>query len=183
MVHEILDVDKLSFGTYYQKGEGLIFYKGSPPYQRGHGIISKRIHGDGLGSIVRRVWRVLLPILKSGGKAVAKEGVATAARVLTDISMDKKTPKDAIIEESAEGMKNLLEKAKGGVEGLKSMVSKAEDRLVQSGSGMRKSTPRRRKTSVIRKKASKAIGEIILSPSPSEVILKKRRRRDTFGFY
>jgi hypothetical protein len=125
---------------------------------------------------------VLLPILKSGGKAVAKEGAATAARVLTDISAKKQAPKEAIIEESAEGMKNLLEKAKGGVEGLKNMMSQAEDRLAQSGAGMRKSFTRKRKPRVIRKNP-KLSGDFILPSSSSKLILKKRRRSDTFGFY
>lgn len=165
MVHVVLDINKLSLDDYYQKGASLVIYKGSPPYQRGYGVISRRIKGDGVGNILRKVWSVLLPILKP----VAREGLATAGRVATDMAQGQPA-KEAVITESFDGMKNLLDQAKDRVN--ESLIAKAKTDSAQKGNGMRK-----RKRRVIRKKHD-FIGSFV---HPEALI--KRRRHDAFGFY
>lgn len=61
---------------YYedQAGKGINVYRGAP-YQKGHGI----------GSFLGGLFRSVLPLLKSGAKAVGREALRTGAHVLGDI--------------------------------------------------------------------------------------------------
>jgi len=171
MVHVILDVNKISFHDYYQQGEGVDVYKGKPPYQRGYGVITRRQRGDGLGRVIRRVWNILLPLLKTAGKAVGQEGIATAGRMFSNIA-EGQPAKETVVNESYTGMKNLLDRAKESVN--ETLGAKAKENLVQSGSGMRK---RKRKRRVIRKNNS-LIGGFVHPEA-----LFKKGRRDAFGLY
>jgi hypothetical protein len=135
MVHIIYDPSTDSFGAYFerQRGAGMAYYVGMP-FQRGHGF---RQRGAGLGAILQSLWRFVLPLARNAGTLLApfaeqigREGLATGARVLQNVS-DGANLKDTLKAESREGVNNFF-------------------RRYQTGSGRRKG-PRKTKR-VIHKK-------------------------------
>jgi hypothetical protein len=162
-MHIIFDpsVGGFNFGEYSQSGEGIGYYKGLPPYQRGYGRyvgMPPYQRGAGLGDIFRKFWRVLQPIAKSlgpvvssAGKAIGQEGLATTARVLSDVVQGTEL-KDAIEREGRQGARNLL--------------SRAQRKLTtdgQSGRGRHRSYKRKAKfkKKVILKPDNKFVGRIV----------------------
>uniref|UniRef100_A0A1Y1LXK6 Uncharacterized protein n=1 Tax=Photinus pyralis TaxID=7054 RepID=A0A1Y1LXK6_PHOPY len=97
------------YQQYYvnQAGSGIgTIYRGSP-YQRGHGI----------GSWLGGVFRSILPLFKSGMRAVGKEALRTGANVLGDI-IEEKPIKAAFQERVQEAGRNLKRKADDKIDTL-----------------------------------------------------------------
>lgn len=59
-----------------QSGKGLNVFRGVR-HMRGNGLF---------GSLLRGLGRAFVPLLKSGGKAILKEGLNTGARVMSDVA-------------------------------------------------------------------------------------------------
>ena len=97
--------------NYYMRGYGMQVYSGVP-YQRGTGI----------GSFLKGIFRLAWPVLKQAGKAVAKEGVRTAASIAQDYA-------------SGEDLKTSAEKHSKQAVGR--LLEKGSKKL-QSGSGVGK---------------------------------------------
>lgn len=70
------------------------------PYQR----------GNGLGSILRSFMRYLIPFGKQIGSTLARQGVESGNRVLSNV-IDGKDLKESLVDEGKTGLKNLLQKA------------------------------------------------------------------------
>ena len=152
MPHVNFDVNTVKWSDFFQEGDGRVdVYFEGVPYQRGW---SK---DKGVGSVFRRLYRVILPVLKAAGpvlKAAApvlkKEGLETTARILNNVAEGVPT-KEAIVSEVKEGAKNIAKK------------------VVQSGG--RRKRKRSRKPKELR-------GRLV----PKNTA-RKKRRVDTFGFY
>lgn len=90
------------YQSYYhqQAGGGVgAIYRGAP-YQKGHGI----------GSFLGGLFRSVLPLLKSGARAVGKETLKTGVNILEDIANDQSL-KEAFRNRVNEASKNLTRKA------------------------------------------------------------------------
>ena len=177
MVHIPFDSRSVSYDDYIFKidqiggGDGAAaegsyptytYYRGNL-YQRGYG----RQTGAGMGDILRHLWRMLLPVVKKAGKAVAKETVDTGGRILEKIDKGENI-KEAVIGEGKKGIDNLL--TRGG-------MSK------QFGTGLKK---RRSKKRIIPKHHT-IIGKSIklLKPPNSHIpsSTRKKHRQDLFGLF
>ena len=79
-----------------QHGAGFI----GSPYQR----------GGGLGSLFRGIFRALLPVAKSAGKAIGKQALSTGAEIASDIVAGKGI-KEAAKRRGKAGTAALLRKA------------------------------------------------------------------------
>ena len=108
---------------YYldQQGRGMSVFKGSP-WQMGHGQM-----GYGLGGLFRSVARAVMPMVKSGAKALGKIALNAGANVLGDVASGKS------LKESVRTR---------GKEAVHVAKNKAVNRLTQTGSG-RKRTPKK----------------------------------------
>ena len=82
-----------------QSGHGLDAFQGLP-YQRGYG----------LGSFFGRLFRSILPIMKSAGKSVGKEALSMGANVLGDVVRGKDLGQ-AAKEHGRKAAANLMDKA------------------------------------------------------------------------
>lgn len=101
MVHVRFDPNSVNWKAFFASQSiqyGGAYYVGVP-YQRGYGI----------GSVFKSLYRFLLPITEQIGKEIGKEGFATSVRFLNDI-IQGQSPKEALVTESKEGLKNLLKK-------------------------------------------------------------------------
>lgn len=170
MVHIPFDTRSVGYDDHHAQigggagddllGEPYNYFKGLAPYQRGYGRYQK---GEGIGAILRGLWRMLRPVLRTAGKAVAKETLSTGGRILE--KMEEGTPiKEAVVGEAKRGIDNLYEK--GGVP-------------KQFGTG-RRGVKKTIKTKRYRSPSS--IHKTIVGRIPPSV-LKKRKRIDTFGLY
>ena len=179
MVHVIFDGSDVKLENYFQVGSGLTYFEGLPPYQRGYGYFAgiPRQRGNGSGDIFRSLWRVLkpyaisagrniVPVVKSAGRAIGEEGLATGARVLTELVQGK---------DVGETLKNE------GQEGVRRLLEKASNKIPQRGSGRRRKT----KMSQVILNPSDLIGRTV-SKNPlikSNNSIKKRKRCDSLGYY
>ena len=114
MVHVLfvpadVSIDDLSV----QFGTG--FFQGTP-YQRG-GRIQR---GAGVGDILRRLWRFVLPLAAKAGKAAApvikelgREGLMAGSRVMSDVANGGDL-KESVINEGRQGLKNVVHKIQSG---------------------------------------------------------------------
>jgi hypothetical protein len=66
--------------------------------------------GAGLGSVLRSLWRFLLPLGRQAGAAIGRQGLETGARVLSGV-LDGKDVKETVVSEGKAGLKSLLDKA------------------------------------------------------------------------
>ncbi|HKO65851.1 MAG TPA: hypothetical protein VJU13_11665 [Candidatus Nitrosocosmicus sp.] len=156
MVHVPFDTNSVSlshFGSPQVGGGDYAYFTGYQPYQRFNQT------GYGLGDILRSIWRVIFPVLKSAGTVASKEALSTGTRILDKMEQGENL-KQAIINEGKKGMDNLLEK--GGVGR-------------QFGTGLRKSIKgkTKRKSSLV--STNSLVGK--------KVKFAKRQRSDAFGFY
>ncbi len=93
-------MDEKFWRTYYlqqaqQTGHGAAF--AGMPYQR----------GGGLGSIFRGLFRAILPVAKSVGRAVGKQALRTGAAVASDMA-DGANFKESIKKHGREGVKSFM---------------------------------------------------------------------------
>ena len=127
-----------------------------------------------MGDIFRSLWRFIrpiatnigkaaIPLAKSAGKAIGEEGLATSARILSDIVQGKDI-KEAVAEEGREGMRKLMEKASSKLQ-------------KQQGSGLIKRKRKRR--------SPLSLGErhFVGRTVPRKALLAKKLRSDSLGFY
>lgn len=70
--------------------------------------------GAGIGSVLRSLWRILLPIGRQAGAAIGRQGLESGNRVLAGV-LDGKDLKETLTTEAKSGLKNLLEKAADSV--------------------------------------------------------------------
>lgn len=88
--------------------------------QAGHGLpvfIGRRhMRGRGLGSLLGGIGRSLIPLLKSGGKALLKEGARTGMQVAQNVLAGQNI-KSAMKQGARQGGKRLLHGAIGHVTG------------------------------------------------------------------
>ena len=87
-----------------QTGAGFI----GTPYQR----------GAGLGSLFRGIFRSLMPIVKSAGKAIGKQALSAGAEIASDVVAGKPI-KAAVKRRSKASVSALLSKAAAEIEGPK----------------------------------------------------------------
>lgn len=71
--------------------------------------------GAGIGSVLRSLWRFLLPVGRAAGAAIGRQGLETGTRVLSGI-LDGKDAKETLVSEGKTGLKNLLDKAANNLE-------------------------------------------------------------------
>jgi hypothetical protein len=164
-MHVRFDPSIIKYDNFFQVGSGpQQYFEGSPVYfQRGHGYYSSyRQSGAGLGDVFRRLWRFLKPVVSSAGRAIGEEGLATTARVLTNV-VEGGDLKEAITSESKEGIRNLLSRAEKKIASTQ-----------QKGQGRK----RRQKKSVMLKPED-FIGKSVLKNS----FKKKKSKVDALGSF
>jgi hypothetical protein len=91
-----------------QAGGGGALMFGSGSYPVFTGMAYQR--GAGLGSVLRSLWRSLLPLGRQAGAAIGRQGLESGARVLSGL-LDGKELKETLASEGKAGLKNLLNKA------------------------------------------------------------------------
>lgn len=159
-------------GDSAQVGGGGEYFQGRM-FQRGRGIgYAGRHSGEGMGDVLRGIWRYLKPMAKSVGKEAAVAG----SRILGNIAQGADL-KETVKEEGTEGVKRVLEKA---------------TRKLQKGSGVARRRGRRSGRSLGgRERGRNPKNQIILKPDPELVgkivpagtAIKKRAKSDTLGLY
>ena len=124
-----------------QQGNGMPVFMGTP-WMRGYGQV-----GFGLGGLFKSLARAVMPMVKSGAKALGKSALTTGANVLKDVA-------------SGKDLKQAI-KTRG-----KEAVSEAKDKAInrlqtfaQTGSGKRTkkrpiSQTKKRRTPAKKRKAS-----------------------------
>ena len=122
------------------------------PYQR----------GGGLGSFFRGIFRALLPIAKSAGKAVGKQALATGAQIASDVVAGKNVKAAAQLR-TRRGASKLLRKAAVRLQRGRGLGRRKKAKAT-------KPIKRRRKRAVKRKKTTKRAA-------------KRRRLTDQLGAY
>jgi hypothetical protein len=168
-MHVVFDPDAIDWRAYVtasQKG-GAAYFEGFP-YQRGGAAYFEGFpyqRGAGLGSVFGSLFRYLLPILRTAGKEIGREGLAVGARVLGDIAQGKNF-RQSVINETSEGLRSLADRT-NPTEAIKTAVNDAQGRLLK-GSGAK--SPRKRKRAVSKPKKRSGVRSV------------KRQRLDYFGY-
>ena len=143
MVHVNFDPDSVNWQSYFTQSGG---YFVGRPYQRGGGI----------GSVFSSLFRFLLPVLKSAGREIGKEGLAVGSRILGDVAQGKNV-RSAVVTETAGGLKNLLDKSRAS-DGLRNLIDEAESRLQKGGGKMKtkkRAAPRKKRATQQKRSAPK----------------------------
>ena len=136
-MHVIFNPDAIDWQAHLSTQWGGAAYFEGFPYQRGAGI----------GSIFGGLFRFLLPMLKTAGKEIGREGLAVGARVLGDLAQGKNL-RHSVINETSEGLRNLVDRT-NPTEKLRSAVEESRERLLRGGGG---GTRRRRSAPPPKKK-------------------------------
>lgn len=132
MVHEIYDVT-LPIGYFsVQSGSGP-FFEGMR-FQRGYG---RSLYGRGVLGVLSKFWKYMKPLAtkyvsplaKQALKALTDEGLDAGSKILTNITKGV-DPKEAVITEGTQALKNLSKRA-GAT-------------LTQAGSGKKRKTAKRK---------------------------------------
>ena len=146
-----------------QQGHGMPVFTGTP-WMRGYGQV-----GFGLGGLFRSLARAVMPMVKSGAKALGKSALNAGANLLMDVSLGKDL-KQAIKTRGKEAVSDARDKA---INRLKTFA--------QTGSGKRAkkrptSRTTKRRTTAKKRKAS-------TSTARSSQSKKRRttRAEDIFG--
>ena len=89
------------YEEYYmnQAGYGLPYYSGTP-YMKGYG----------LGGILSGVLRSVVPMFKSAGKTLLREGLKTGTNILTD-ALDGRNIKESASQRLSQSAKHLTQRA------------------------------------------------------------------------
>ena len=136
----------------FQTGYGLPGFQGIP-YQRGYG----------LGSFFRGLFRMAMPVLKTVGKTVGKQALATGSNFLGDVVQGRNW-KESLEEHGRAGASNLLKQAgealqqKGGrlgkrkASGKTPSIPKKRQKLIKGKRKPKKKPVKRRQS---RKKAGR----------------------------
>lgn len=148
------DPDKIDWRPFFTEPQvGGAYFQGKP-YMRGTGI----------GALFSSLYRFLLPIAKSIGKEVGREGLAVGSRILGDVAKGE-NPKAVISSHSREGVRNL--------------IAKANDKLNQSGSGQTKKVSSKKNPI----KKQKGRGAVVHTFKPVLPKSKKRRASAYSGLF
>lgn len=107
-----------------QSGAGGPYFVGVP-YQRGAGI----------GSLFRRLMRLLLPVITNAGKELTKESISTGVKVLSEIA-DGKNVRDSLVGGTGDALKNIVRRTDPST-GLVNLIDRAQQKL-QKGGGRKK---------------------------------------------
>jgi hypothetical protein len=189
MVHIIFDPSLINGGNNIeiQSGSGTSrhFEGFGPHHQRGYGAFFAgypRQRGAGIGDLFRRFWRVLkpfaqtlTPVVKSAGRALGEEGLATTARVLSDVVQGANI-KDSLTNQGREGAQNLLARAQ------KNLQNSTGKQSLQKGEGYKRK--RKSNDGVILKSANHFVGRLVPAKKVvAATINKKRKRIDNLGIY
>lgn len=118
MVHVTFDVGQVSIQDLIgQSGGGISYFEGLP-YQRG---VAQR--GAGVGDVLRRFWRFIVPLASRAGHALApiarevgKEAAMAGSRALADVA-EGTDIKEALASQGRAGVKRLLKRAVGDQSG------------------------------------------------------------------
>lgn len=125
-MHVIFDPDSVDWSAHFREMQtgGNAYFSGTP-YQRGAGI----------GSVFGSLFRYLIPMLKTFGKEIGREGLSVGSRVLNDLAAGTDV-RNAVVNNASDGLRNIL--AQHNVdEGLRGAVNLAQRKL-QKGSGSKK---------------------------------------------
>lgn len=171
MVHVIFDTSTVGYDDFMQTGGGIAtesspeynaytYFRGAPPYQRGYGIQT----GAGIGDVFRGIWRFFLPLVNRAGSAISTEALNTGQRIIEKLK-EGQPLKSSIVTEGKRGIDKVLEQ--GGLP-------------KQFGSGLRKNSIKRRRSSAFIPTHQTIIGRTITKPLAHS---KKRLRSDAFGLY
>jgi len=76
----------------------------SPFVQLGHGICS----------FLRRLWRIVRPVLWSGAKSLAREALRTGGNFMTEIAANPGQTGDILSKHATETTQNIIKKLRGG---------------------------------------------------------------------
>lgn len=118
MVHVVFDVSKVTIHDLIgQSGGGIPSYFEGIPFQRG---IQR---GGGVGDVLRRLWRFVVPLASRAGHAIApiareigkeigKEGLMAGSRVLSEVA-EGANVKEALTSEGRASVNRLLKRAAG----------------------------------------------------------------------
>lgn len=159
------DLEKYTRYYLAQNGNGVNVFRGSR-YQRGHG---------GIGSFLKGLLRMAMPLFKSGAKAVGHEALRAGVNILGDLSADKPA-RQVFKDRLKEAGHALHARAAAGVSRmsgngrLKGVKRRCE---VQSG-GKAKRIRTSIKRKVVRKKRKKKRGKIIKKKTKGKKITKKK---------
>jgi hypothetical protein len=185
MVHVPFDVVGTRFPDALQYGEGSGHYYEGRVFQRGNGMgYAGRHSGDGMGDVLRSVWRYLKPMALGAAKTVGRESLDAGGRILTNLAKGEDLH-ETVKNEGKEGIKRVLDRA---------------SRKMQKGSGLRRirlpklaARSRRRLRLPARRINSDSVlpAEINIKPEPALIgrtvpattAIKKRSKSDALGFY
>ena len=70
-------------------------------------------HGAGLGSIFQGLFRTAIPIIKSVGRKILPRIARAGMRTLSDVIVNKQSPKEAIMNRAAQEMEAALNNDNG----------------------------------------------------------------------
>ena len=104
------------------------------PYQR----------GNGLGSLFRGLFRVLLPVVKSAGRAVGKQALRTGAQIASDLVAGESL-KSSVENRGRRGASNLLKKAAAEIKQQGKGIGARKEKPVKRKAPTKKKTPVKRK--------------------------------------
>ena len=153
-MHVVFNPDTVDWGVHLIQTGGGAYFVGIP-YQG----------GAGLGSVFRSIFRFLLPALKTAGKELGREGLATGARVLGNLAQGQDL-RSSVISETSEGLKNIIDRTQPQ-EAMKKLINKAQSRL-QKGSGKKRRAIPRKLSLTKRQRARRSV---------------PNKRLDALGYY
>lgn len=108
--------------------------------QAGHGlpvfIGGRNVRGRGLGSLLGGIGRSLIPLLKSGGKALLKEGARTGMQVAQDV-LSGQNVKSAMKQRAKQAGKRLFHQAVGQVTGRAAPPGQPARKRIKSSASRR----------------------------------------------
>jgi hypothetical protein len=178
MVHETFDPASIRLSTS-QSGEGNYFE--GRIFQRGRGLgYTGRHTGEGMGDVLKTVWRFIRPIAVGAAKTVGKESLGAGGRILSNLAQGADL-KDTVQREGKEGVKRVLERA---------------SQRLQRGYGARRGRggrrPRRHRLPSSSVKGSLLHPKVVVKPEdvligksiPKSTAIKRRASKsDNLGFY
>lgn len=176
MPHVNFDPNSVDWrGFFAQPQVGGAYFHGVP-YMRGHGI----------GAVFKNLYRFLLPLASSAGKAIGREGLSVGARILGDIASGEE-PKSALSVHTREGIKNLMHKATHKLDQKGSGRKTRKSKKHQKGRGTTVQTYRTTSRSKKKRKAHSVSdlfsGRSLSEPPPTKQRKKRRQRVDSLGIY
>jgi hypothetical protein len=142
------------YTRYYleQAGNGMNVFRGSR-YQRGHG---------GIGSFLKGLLRMAMPLFKSGARAVGREALRTGANILGDISSNKPA-KQVFKDRLKEAGHALHARAEAGISRmagngrLKGVKRRCKIQSGGEAKRIRTSVKRKRDRNIVKKKKRKIV--------------------------